>query len=581
MKFKKLSSTGIVHHFLLPLIIIGVGIFGAYEIVASHADSCSDGASNASSDTGEPSGGASNPTSPGNCGAGQRWVLMNYETSWFKHGYQDRTTNYGYADPEWGNYFKDPTVMDDMLSKTDVMHFWPQAIVDNDDNHWFENLLPELKKYHVKIAIYGGYIQKDSSNPNCSGSVAAQNDLNNYIAKIRAKGALVSYIVVDGFPRNLLLDPARDNEPVGCKKTVDQAVPELASYMQTIHASYPRIKIGLDVNFAQWAYNWNGTPYSYFGLPVPLTDYKSILEKMVTDTTNKGEKIAFVQVDNPYDYITDEHSSSWHTPSDVGYKGVDWLARLLDLEKEVKSKGIRFGMMYNTSEDDLLNQDNSFSMDTPAADKKFHDDTVAFAKLYKSRGGKPNQTVFASWYPRGPSKLLPESAANTFANDYKDLLASFKDSSAPQKRVPPTVKPPSLNPLYRLKNKEGYYFYTIYATEKESAIRDYGYTDDGIAFNTLPEKTTSTVPVFRLTGPQANRLFTIYESERDDAVKKYGYSYDGVAFYAYPTATRTSVPVYRLETKTGHYYTSTISERDALIASGAINSGIAFYVPNK
>jgi hypothetical protein len=48
---------------------------------------------------------------------------------------------------------------------------------------------------------------------------------------------------------------------------------------------------------------------------------------MIAAVNTAGEKIWFLQVDNPYDYAVGIHPG--------GPAGVDWLGRILQLEKQV------------------------------------------------------------------------------------------------------------------------------------------------------------------------------------------------------------------------------------------------------
>lgn len=512
-----------MHQFVLVFIVLGAAIGGTYFLVVSHADATSN----------------------------QRWFVPNYVPQWFPHNY---------ADASWGSYFTNPGVLDSTLSQTDVMQFWPEAIVSGDTNNWFENLLPSLRSHQTKIAINAGYVGRYINGVgSCSGATTANNDIKNYLKPIYDKGATITYIVMDGFPVNLLQSPCNDTAP--------QAVRQLVAYMKTIHQSYPSVQIGLDVNFPQWAY---GNTPSYIGTWVPLTDYKALFGKMVKNTQANGEHIAFLQVDNPYDYAVGTHPSSW-----PGVSGVDWVGRILQLEQQARSYNIPFGLMYNSESAGQGSDSNGGS------DSQFYNDTISYARLFAARGGKPNQTVFISWYPNHPSSLLPASQAYSFTYDYNALLNTLNTLNTVSNPDPPPTPPPStesITPIYQLINAAGYRFWTMNTTERDSAISTYGYRLEGTEFYADSNNGNGAIPVYRLTNAAGSRLYTIYTSEVKSA-PGYGYSYDGVAYYAYSTAATGRVALYRLQTPKGFYYTTSISIRNTLIAGGDIDNGISFYVP--
>jgi hypothetical protein len=339
----------------------------------------------------------------------ERWFIPNYLIN-----YRVRD----YSTPEWGSYFIDPTVLDETLSHTDVIQLWP---VMNDEGNWLENLLPSIRKYNLKIAINAGYIGMEDPTYGqatnlCKGDSIAQRDLNGFIRPMFAKGASIDYIVVDGFP----FFPLKS-----CKLSLSQAVPELVSYMKAIHQVYPNIKIGLDVNFPLWPYN--GTISYDDPHTESLPDYKIVFDQIIAATSQAGEKITFLQVDNPYSYITEALNSDSKT-----VRNTNWVNRIVQLEKQARSYNIPFGLMYNTE-------------GTTRTDQQYYEETLKYIDLYKENGGNPDQAVIISWYPTNPSQLLPPSKPYTFTNVYRDAMAKFGSVA----RVPAPSPTPSPTPSPR------------------------------------------------------------------------------------------------------------------------------------
>lgn len=86
-------------------------------------------------------------------------------------------------------------------------------------------------------------------------------------------------------------------------------------------------------------------------------------------------------------------------------------------------------------------------------------------------------------------------------------------------------------PVYRLRISDKHFF-TANSNEKNLAISNYGYIDEGIGF--YVSQTVTSKPVYRLQGGNNGFFYTASDSEKDNAVSQYGYRYEGVAFYLQP-----------------------------------------------
>ena len=118
---------------------------------------------------------------------------------------------------------------------------------------------------------------------------------------------------------------------------------------------------------------------------------------------------------------------------------------------------------------------------------------------------------------------------------------------------------------------------TIWASEADGAIRNYGFTtDQGVMFYASPKAGTGLVPVYRLFHPTTlDFLWTQSESERVSAVKNYGYQDQNNIFYVPASSSTCTQTIYRLRKGSMHRYV-TGAGRDALIAAGWIYETIAF-----
>ena len=306
--------------------------------------------------------------------------------------------------------FIDENQWKNILPKVNVFSFFPQTI-DREGNIILPQAIPLLQKYNVALEVGAGYPQSGGCGID-TGKIAATYHLT-FLKKIYDYGGRIDYLSVDG----AMLGTMQSKQYGGCEFTTNQAVKALVDYIKTIHATYPDIKIGIIVNFPNWPYKetpnyWGGTLHGN------LPDYSVVLEKAIAGINAAGEKIYYVNTDNPYDYAIATHPSS-----NVDVKKIDWLGRIIDLEKQVKSHGLKFGLMYNSE------------TGASVSDQQYYEDTINYINLYKSRGGAPDYSIIESWYTR-PSNLFPDNQPYTFTY----LVANvFSNASIPT----PTPTQPS------------------------------------------------------------------------------------------------------------------------------------------
>lgn len=122
---------------------------------------------------------------------------------------------------------------------------------------------------------------------------------------------------------------------------------------------------------------------------------------------------------------------------------------------------------------------------------------------------------------------------------------------------------------------DGHHFYTSSSIEAANAIT-LGYVEDGVPFSN-EGGSTAVADVHRLYNPDQDIYFyTASDAERDTAVSEGGFEDQGVAFGAYTTEVAGSAAVHRFRSATtGDYiYTPYVAETDL---SGYRYEGIAWY----
>lgn len=135
------------------------------------------------------------------------------------------------------------------------------------------------------------------------------------------------------------------------------------------------------------------------------------------------------------------------------------------------------------------------------------------------------------------------------------------------------------SPVYRLR-KSGNYVYTMSSSEKESAIRNYGYIDEGEAFKALSAPLSQNyLPVHRLSYPlTGGYLYSPSEAERQMMISQYGFRDEGSSFYLNNELGVTILPVYRMSSSTnGYFFTNSSQERwTAISLYGYRDEGTGF-----
>ena len=93
-------------------------------------------------------------------------------------------------------------------------------------------------------------------------------------------------------------------------------------------------------------------------------------------------------------------------------------------------------------------------------------------------------------------------------------------------------------PLHRLFNPEtGDHFYTTYEWERDTAQREHGYRNEGVACYVFESQGEKRTPLYRLYNQQTNdHLYTTSASERNTAKGMHGYLDEGITCYVFSDA---------------------------------------------
>lgn len=80
------------------------------------------------------------------------------------------------------------------------------------------------------------------------------------------------------------------------------------------------------------------------------------------------------------------------------------------------------------------------------------------------------------------------------------------------------------------------HFYTTKRQEKDNAVRNLGYSDEGVVGYVYPVNRYGAIPLYRAYSPGArDHFYTASKEECDNAVQRLGYVNEGISAYVIPT----------------------------------------------
>ena len=233
-------------------------------------------------------------------------------------------------------------------------------------------------------------------------------------------GRAPDYLVLDG-PVRRLLYPGADRGrgeyrgPQEGLASVEAAAAEVAAYMRAWREAYPGVQFIVLTNFPNWG--WKGRPAYWASGPGDMYwgDYHEVLSALLDRLETEGLRPAGVRADNPYEYTLGEMPVPLpHYPEPSRQPGdTDWLARLLDLEAFVKSRGYPFDVIFNSKKGGH------------ESDEAFSRRTLAFIDLYGGHGGRAHRYVIQTWYEH-PSEVGPETTPYTLTHLIREVFARVR-----------------------------------------------------------------------------------------------------------------------------------------------------------
>lgn len=292
-----------------------------------------------------------------------------------------------------------------------------------------------LKRRGIEIGIECGYFdwqttEDDFTRPNPKritdtvrkdwhdrvGEETALAEIRK-IKPLLEAGGVPAYLNLDG-PIRRMMHPGNDARqalPPGFS-SMERAAKELADYMATWRRAFPGIRFNVITNFPNWG--WKGEPAYWEGAGMFYGDYLKALDAMDRVTRKRGIPLNAVVADYPYEYFAGvKDRKPWielalKIPASPGApqpSEIDWKERLLDLEREVKKRGLHFELLLNSEAGGAAGGD------------MFTRKTLEYLDEYLAAGGTPSGIQVQTWY-REPARVTPETDPATFTGCVRRVI---------------------------------------------------------------------------------------------------------------------------------------------------------------
>ena len=309
-------------------------------------------------------------------------------------------------------------------AKLDVLCVFIDDVVKATDEE-LNQLHDMLDKTGIKLAVECAGICNWYANLYAPGnddfaynSVYGEGGEFTRLKRLIDMGIKISYLNID----HGILRGTNPDDTSELKMSGKEAAEQLFTAMKYWKKELPDIKFNYIVNFpnhgwkGEFAYNYQWDSDFFCG--DFYEDFKEICR--LNNENESGVKMNAVIADFPYNYAIGKMSTTF-LKKDFNVKNYDWVGRILDLESETKTAGMKFGLIFNC---DIAGYGKNVTAE------KYCTDTLKYLDLYKSKGGLPDYNISESWYflPDGTNipKLLPESESYTMTNLTMEIIKKVK-----------------------------------------------------------------------------------------------------------------------------------------------------------
>jgi hypothetical protein len=262
-----------------------------------------------------------------------------------------------------------------------------------------------MTKHSIEIGAEFGHFGFHQGKD--QGLQAARYALGSHKPIFDAGGKLAT-LHLDGPVRRMIKGHSTNPDAL----TLDEIAAELAGFFRHVHKRYPAVRIGLITNFPNWDYS-----DAYRGFNGHYTDrtgvtYLQALDKVHAAVEEAGERIAFIEIDCPYNYYIRKTTRAEDAP-------LDNAGKFLALQAWCGKRGIKLHIVINCEPGPL--EADATDGQKKKAGQRFHEGTLGYIKILRRDGIFPDAFLIQSWY-KAPVDHLPETQEYTFMNTARDAI---------------------------------------------------------------------------------------------------------------------------------------------------------------
>lgn len=294
----------------------------------------------------------------------------------------------------------------------DVITLYPDPIteyLDTDEiDKFYSDFCNMVKRTGMRVALecggllgyYERYAEDTSQNSTANYLYDCIHEINlvlDKVVRLKQHGIDIDYLNFD----HPLLRAMYELENYDGDLPVishEEAVGYLIEVMKLWREILPDVQFNFITNFAN--HSWKKYPAytkgytdSKYGDGNAYDDFIAVTKA----ADDAGIPFYAVIVDNPYDYAEADNPSN----QDFDPASVDWYARILDIEKETKKLGLKFGIFFNCE-----------TCGMHGSEGEYYKHTMEYINKYTKRGGDPDIYFIQSWYDN-PEKTFPETKEYT------------------------------------------------------------------------------------------------------------------------------------------------------------------------
>ncbi len=313
----------------------------------------------------------------------------------------------------------DTTQWNTGYNNIDIFKFYINDIINEEYSlQEKQNFIKVLKDKKIKIAVELGGLSKtfhDKGDQIAELSFNKDGQIIQHLITSVEDGGLGGYVDILEFdgPIHRALYP--NKIAPSTIQNLDLAISEFVQVINLWRERFPNVEVNYVPSFPNWG--WKGEPaythHSYAQQEYGFGDMHIWITKLIQEASTKGTKINGLTLANGYDFVIGQKKSN----QEHAIVGIDWLARINDLEDTVRSDGWNFNLILNTQ---------ASSNDGTNYNEVYYNDILSFIDLYSSSGGKIDTYWVQAWYAF-PSELLPETKDFTMTNAAKAVLEKVKN----------------------------------------------------------------------------------------------------------------------------------------------------------